>query len=298
MTDGFRTPALHAVTHPKRKLREDSNDATKASFYDPRDEPGGGLAGGTASFPAALAREHRAQEPPTGATDVRGRYIVVFSGGASLRHTPSARVLGVTALSEQHATRYGVSVTRVYKWAFGGYAAEMSEQDAVRIAEDPRVAWVEPAHRIFAPSDMSRRLTAAGRLTRQTLPTGVDRVEADRSRTAKIDKVDQRVNVDVAVVDTGIDVDHPDLNVAGGTSCVPDPTFEDGHGHGTLVGGVIGALDNRYGVVGVAPGARLWAFECSTRMPLDPLRPLSAESSGSPGPASTRILITTSRSPT
>jgi hypothetical protein len=213
--------------------------------------------GGTASFPAALAREHRAQEPSTGVTDVRGRHIVVLSGGASLRQTPSARVLGVTALSEQHATRYGISVTRVYKWAFGGYAAEMSEQDAVRIAEDPRVAWVEPAHRIFAPSDMSRRLTAAGRLTRQTLPTGVDRVEADRSRTAKIDKVDQRVNVDVAVVDTGIDVDHPDLNVAGGTSCVPDPTFDDGHGHGTLIGGVIGALDNRYGVVGVAPGARL-----------------------------------------
>ncbi|MGH2735236.1 MAG: S8 family serine peptidase, partial [Actinomycetota bacterium] len=51
----------------------------------------------------------------------------------------------------------------------------------------------------------------------------------------------------------------PDLNVAGGTSCIAEPSFNDGNGHGTRVGGVIGALDNSSGVVGVAPGARLWA---------------------------------------
>ncbi len=36
----------------------------------------------------------------------------------------------------------------------------------------------------------------------QILPTGVDRVEADRSWLARIDGVDQRADVDVAVIDT------------------------------------------------------------------------------------------------
>jgi len=50
----------------------------------------------------------------------------------------------------------------------------------------------------------------------QTLPTGINRVDAELSATANINGVDDRVNVDVAVIDTGVDVDHPDLNVVGG----------------------------------------------------------------------------------
>lgn len=73
-----------------------------------------------------------------------------------------------------------------------------------------------------------------------------------------------RVDVDVAVIDRGIDLDHPDLNVAGGVDCL-DGTCETGgdddHSHGTHVGGTIAALDNNIGVVGVAPGARLWAVK-------------------------------------
>ena len=68
------------------------------------------------------------------------------------------------------------------------------------------------------------------------------------------------MNVDVAVIDTGVDFDHPDLNVytAGATNCSTATTADDGNGHGTHVAGTIGALDNRIGVVGVAPGARIW----------------------------------------
>jgi subtilisin family serine protease len=67
------------------------------------------------------------------------------------------------------------------------------------------------------------------------------------------------MNVDVAVLDTGIDPTQPDLNVKGGVGCTPGPRSDDLGSHGTMVAGVIAARDNAFGVVGVAPGARLWA---------------------------------------
>jgi subtilisin len=67
------------------------------------------------------------------------------------------------------------------------------------------------------------------------------------------------VNIDVAVIDTGIDLDHPDLNVVGGRNCSTETGFDDGNGHGTHIAGTIAAKDNSQGVVGIAPGARLWS---------------------------------------
>jgi subtilisin len=69
------------------------------------------------------------------------------------------------------------------------------------------------------------------------------------------------VPVNVAVIDTGVQTDHPDLNVVGGVDCANDgnPTFSDVFGHGTFVGGLIGAKDNSFGIVGIAPGAHLWS---------------------------------------
>jgi subtilisin family serine protease len=98
-------------------------------------------------------------------------------------------------------------------------------------------------------------------LTAQTLPTGVDRIDGDLSST-RSGNGSGSVPINVAVLDTGIDLDHPDLNVVGGKNCGADadPSFDDDHyGHGTHVAGIIGAKDNGQGVVGVAPGARLWA---------------------------------------
>jgi subtilisin family serine protease len=77
------------------------------------------------------------------------------------------------------------------------------------------------------------------------------------------------VDIDVAIIDTGIDFEHPDLNVVGGVNCASGGPFGgscssgggDDHYHGTHVAGTVGALDNGIGVVGVAPGARLWAVK-------------------------------------
>ncbi|HSJ60602.1 MAG TPA: S8 family serine peptidase, partial [Jiangellaceae bacterium] len=65
------------------------------------------------------------------------------------------------------------------------------------------------------------------------------------------------------IVDTGIQTNHPDLNVVGGYNCSTTnrSAWRDVQGHGTHVAGIVGAKDNTSGVVGVAPGARLWAVK-------------------------------------
>lgn len=70
------------------------------------------------------------------------------------------------------------------------------------------------------------------------------------------------VNADVFVFDTGIDARNPDLRIASARSFVRhEPFVQDMNGHGTAVSGVIGALDNGRGVVGMAPGVRLHSMK-------------------------------------
>ena len=126
--------------------------------------------------------------------------------------------------------------------------ARLSKAQRKQLAADPAVLAIVPDERI--------------ELAAQSLPTGVSRVYGHQSPSADIDGVDERVDADVAIVDTGIAL-HPDLNVVGGYDCsTSDPgAWRDRQSHGTHVAGIVGALDNDIGVVGVAPGVRLWAVK-------------------------------------
>ncbi len=179
--------------------------------------------------------------PAAAAGSGAGRYIVVLRASAD-----------APTVAAQHARSHGVEVSHVYEHALRGYAARLSGPAAARIAGDSRVAYVE--------RDLPVRALA------QVLPTGVDRIDAELSPTARIDGLDQRVDVDVAVIDTGVQLNHPDLNVVATTDCTGGGPFSsrckngsgaDQNGHGTHVAGTIGAVDNGVGVVGVAPGARI-----------------------------------------
>lgn len=93
----------------------------------------------------------------------------------------------------------------------------------------------------------------------QEIPWGVDRIEADL-----VWSVTTGNGVKVAVVDTGIDLDHQDLmaNIKGQVNTInPLRSANDDNGHGTHVAGIIAALNNSIGVVGVGPEIYLYAVK-------------------------------------
>jgi subtilisin len=184
----------------------------------------------------------------TGATQAAPEaksYIIVFNDPANVR-----------AYVPEIAQAYGLQVGFVYEHALKGMSALVPAGRLAALERDARVAYVV--------EDMLRTIDA------QTIPTGIQRIFADTNSNIDIDGTDDyRVDVDVAVIDTGVDYQHPDLNVVGGVNCSGGSPFkssctsggDDDHYHGTHVAGTIGAIDNGSGVVGVAPGARIWAVK-------------------------------------
>src|SRR5215211_4584338 len=173
------------------------------------------------------------------------RYIVRFS----------STVRDAVATTDRLARSLGFSPTHIYTERVRGFAARLSADQVDRLDARSEIAAIETDDIIPAPSTYG-------------MPTGVERIGTLTNPTAKINGSDQRVNVDVAVVDSGVQRDHPDLNVTRWFDCTEaNGNGEDDLGHGTHVAGTIGALDNGTGVVGVAPGARIWGFRVMVNDP-------------------------------
>jgi subtilisin len=177
-----------------------------------------------------------------------GGYIVVLNDNVA---SPAA---AASEIAQQVAGKVGY----IYEHALKGFSITLPLQALAALEKNPNVKYV-------ATDDIRYTSTST-----QNVPTGIQRIFADGNSKIDIDGSDDyRVDVDVAVIDTGIDLDHPDLNVAGGVDCSGGSPFnglceaggDDDHYHGTHVAGTIGAIDNGIGVVGVAPGARLWAVK-------------------------------------
>lgn len=174
------------------------------------------------------------------------RYIVVLEDNVE---SPGAA-------AKEIAQFVGGQVGFVYEHALKGFSIKLPPQAMGMLRVNPRVKYV-------ATDDVRYAFA-------QVCSTGIQRIFADKNLNLKIDgNDDYRVDVDVAVIDTGVDFQHPDLNVVGGINCAAGSIFrakcieggDDDHYHGTHVAGVIGALDNGTGVVGVAPGARIWSVK-------------------------------------
>jgi len=162
-------------------------------------------------------------------------------------------------------TRDGVTVSDVYSAALGGFSARLTPRQTAAIASDPSVAAVIPDD----PISLDDMAATSGGTVRTTanpenhVQPGIRRVGARVPTLAALTAGNLKIDADVAILDTGIQRNHPDLNVAGGYNCTGrDRTkWDDNDGHGTHVAGIVGALDNRFGVTGVAPGVRLWSVK-------------------------------------
>ena len=180
--------------------------------------------------------------PPTGADGrasssagvIEDRYIVVYDGTNN----------GVRAETTEREAELGFESGRRYTSAIDGFAARLTPSQLRELDRDPEVGFVSE----------DRRVEAAGYVPRvpgePTPPTGVRRTLA-----ATDTHVREASGVNVAVLDTGIQLDHPDLNAVAGHDCAGSdfPTGDfDQNGHGTHVTGTIAARNN--GVVGGTPG--------------------------------------------
>ncbi len=167
-------------------------------------------------------------------------YIVVLKDGSD-----SGR------FATDQARRYSGRVEHVYRHALSGFAAALPERAVQALRAHPSVVSVERDEVVH--------------IAEQTVPTGIQRIFADDNSKLKINGTeDFRADVDIAVIDTGVDQDHPDLDVVSSTDCLnkstcTDNSGDDGNGHGSHVAGTAAAIDNGIGVVGVAPGARIWS---------------------------------------
>src|SRR5579883_3328464 len=218
------------------------------------------------------------------------RVIITFKSGTSQAARASAlKSLGATELGSivsNDSSRAFVAVVAQLpapqKGLFSklkttmGLASAPQASDVVSVEEDFRVKWIEDAPASFAQTPFAlgasleglglHKFTASkaasAMAVRSEIPWGIRRVHAPAAWDYT-----EGAGVKVAVIDTGIDTGHPDLagKVDGGYNAItgseaPDDYVDD-NGHGTHVSGIIAALRNGKGVVGVAPKARLYAVK-------------------------------------
>lgn len=194
---------------------------------------------GTFSSTAIASVNEHANENSNRVSElIPDRYVVVLEEGFS---------------PQEVANNHGLSPTFVYKKALNGFAGHISPMAIEKLKEDSRVKYVA--------QDQTVELSV------QELPTGMDRIDLETNSVAKVDGIDERLDKAlIAIIDTGVDLDNPDLNVDKSMAYDCSSQFfcfqgtgyaDDVLKHGTHVAGIAAALDNGIGVVGVAPGATI-----------------------------------------
>jgi hypothetical protein len=175
-------------------------------------------------------------------------------------------------LAEEVVSQYHVKVVEIIDMPDYKAIVILAEPDNP-ITKDPRFVNYNKDY------ELSENYTGGGDLTlkyghiaappsvieEETTPDSIKRTfsaeELDEDSQSE-DSVKADTDVDIAILDTGIDLDHPDLNVYKNFSVIGvNQTGDDDQGHGTHVAGIAAAKDNGKGIIGGAPGARLWSVK-------------------------------------
>lgn len=183
-----------------------------------------------------------------------GQYIVTYKSEHTLRSTANGRLdlTGARLRTKYHISDSVLSAT--FSGAKSGFAARLSKDQLSAIEKDEAVEAIEP-DRILSMCtclDVAEPRNLTWNIRRTGYGNGINFAEKT-----------------VWVVDTGVDLDHPDLNVDGQRSrsfIRNQSSANDENGHGTHVAGIIGALNNQIGMIGVASGARIVSLKVLNQM--------------------------------
>lgn len=189
------------------------------------------LLGIVAGLALALSSQPGVAGATATVTPLMSSYIVVVKAG-----------IDPGPFADSLAAKPGHKIMHRYRSALNGFAVTLPPVAVGALKANPHVSYVEPDYAVTA--------------TGQTLPAGVNRIDADLSTTKAGNGSGAVGDVNAYVIDTGISP-HPDLNIVGHKNWTGDGKYYDCNGHGTHVAGIIGARDNASYVVGAAPGVAL-----------------------------------------
>jgi subtilisin family serine protease len=187
---------------------------------------------------------------------IAGHYLVLLNSNTTVSSSGNnetlAEIVQRKAIEVMSATgAKSGSVYEVYSNALQGFAAKMTKEQAELLKKNPDVAVVEPDRTIKLPEETA---TLPGKNSSsslaQTTPWGISRIGGAGGGTG----------ITVWIVDSGVDLDHPDLSVDAirSRSFLPNiSSADDQNGHGTHVAGIINAKNNDIGVVGIAPDSKV-----------------------------------------
>lgn len=196
---------------------------------------------------------------------IPGQYIVVFKYKDSKGKAISGKQVEDLRSSVLRDNAVSPDVVfKQYNKALPGFAAKLTAEQLDRLKADERVDYIEQDKVVMlappcgtpngGPCDGDGGGDGGG--SGQTTPWGITRVGGPVASSGT-----------AWILDSGIDLDHPDLNVDVNRSATfitrgkDSKDADDGNGHGTHVAGTIAALDNDIDVVGVAPGASVVAVK-------------------------------------
>ena len=172
---------------------------------------------------------------------IAGQYIVVLKGAPGE---------GSRAAVGRMISEVGAEDAIVFENVLPGFAARLDAQELAELEADDRVAYIEPDRMMVLKRPGTGGGGGGG--STQVTPYGITRVNGGVASNGR-----------ACVIDSGVDLNHPDLNVDAGasrtfiTSGRDSRNADDRNGHGTHVAGTIGALNNSTGVIGVAAGATI-----------------------------------------
>ncbi|WP_088104358.1 S8 family peptidase [Halalkalibacter urbisdiaboli] len=168
---------------------------------------------------------------PTIQAETVDRYIVGFDGEID-NH--------ILKPYEERILSHFESITAV--------AVELTEEEALKLSKTPEIEFIEKDDPVQVQS--------------QQIDWGAVKIQAPSVWKNGL----SGKGVKVAIIDTGIDTNHPELDVVKGVSFVSSTTsFIDDNGHGTHVAGIIGAKNNQSGVIGIAHEVSLYAVKVLDR---------------------------------